>query len=871
MPQKRSNRLADWLVRLLPVDVREAHGEELRQVLNSADDERKRGAIPALRFWIRALADIAKVAPRQHAEALLQDLRYTARCLRRSPVFALSAIATITLGIGATLTVFIVVNAVLIRPLPFDNPSRIALIWAVTPEGARTWLSAPEIEDLRGEPRNLEDVAGLTDLRLALTGSGTPQELDAAAASASFFRLLGIEPHLGRLFDATDDLSGAARVVVLSHGLWTRRFGGAPDVLGRAITLDGQAYTVVGVLPRSFDLVPPSSVFPQHADVWVALRPHLVSRARDVRYLHAVARIRNGVTFEAARDELAAIGSALSRNFASAYGGRSWTFEIVPMQDDVVRGVRPALLVLVGTVSMVLVIAAVNVAALLLARADGRRREMVVRAALGASRGRLMRQLLTEGLVIAGTGGVAGLALAFTTPALGQLPALSSLPRFSDLSIDWRVGVCTAGVVILTALLFAVAPALELSGRTSVRANESLRSGARSRAAARVSRWLAAAEVALTASVLVLALLFARHLTTLLDVDPGFTPSDVVTARMSLPPKYATGASITQFVDQVEQNLRGVAGVELVAAVTQLPLSGAMLGSSFIADQSPADARVDVDLRGITPSYFDVMRMPLQRGRRFAAADANDGPPVAIVDEIAARQLWPGTDPIGRRIRWIRQPDVAIEIVGVVGAVSHRGIDQPARATIYRPHTQYPRSTMYLAVRTRQGYPLSEATLAGAVTSIDRNQPITGVATMDALVRRSFAAPGFGAALGSALALLALTLTAVGVYGVYAFTVAQRQREVGVRLAIGGTPARIERLILKDALQVAVIGLSAGLPAAIVAARWVRGFVPGAAATDPSTLATAAILAIAVALAACWIPARRASRVDPTVVLRAEP
>jgi putative ABC transport system permease protein len=871
MPQKSPNRLANWLVRLLPVDVREAHGEELRQVLGSGDHERKRGAIPALIFWCRALIDVLRVAPRQHAEALLQDLRYTARGLRRSPVFALSAIVTITLGIGATLTVFVVVNAVLIRPLPFADPAGIALIWAVTPEGSRTWLSAPEVEDLRGESRNLQDVAGLTDLRLALTGSGAPQELDAAAASASFFPLLGIEPHLGRLPAAEDDVAGAARVVVLSHGLWTRRFGSSPDVLGRAIALDGQAYTVIGVLPRSFDLVPPSSVFPQHADVWVALRPHLVSRARDVRYLHAVGRVRDGITFDALRAELSAIGSALSRNFGRAYGGRTWSFEAVPMEDDVVRGVRPALLVLLGTVAMVLLIAVVNVAALLLARADGRRREMAVRTALGASRGRLLRQLLTEGLVIAAIGGIAGLALALATPALSQLPALSSLPRFSDLSLDWRVGACTVIVVMLTAVLFAVAPALELSGRTSGRANESLRSAARSRAAARVSRWLAAAEVALTAAVLVLALLFARHLRSLLDVDPGFTPTSVVSARVSLPPAYATGASITQFFDRVEHNLRGVAGIESAAAITQLPLSGAMLGSSFAADQPGADARVDADLRGIMPMYFDVMRIPLQRGRGFTAADSAQGLAVAVVDEIAARQLWPGADPIGRRIRWIRQPDVAIEIVGVVAAVRHRGIDQPARATIYRPHTQYPRSTMYLVARTHDGYQLSQAALSAAVTSVDPNQPITEVTTMDALRTRSFAAPGFGAALGSALAMLALTLTAVGVYGVYAFTVGQRRRELGVRLAVGGTPARIERLILKDALQVAVIGLSAGLPTAIVAARWVRGFVPGAAATDPATLAAAAILAIAVALAACWIPARRASRVDPTVVLRAEP
>jgi putative ABC transport system permease protein len=869
--KRRTNRLTDWLVRLFPVDVREAHGEEMRQVLGSANNERKPGTRAALTFWAAALADVLKAAPRQHAEALIQDLRYTARYLCRAPIFALSAIATIALGIGATLAVFTVVSAVLIRPLPFDNPSRLALIWATNPEGSRTWLSVPEIDDVAERSRNLEAIAGLTDLRLALTGSGTPEELDAAAASASFFPLIGVEPHLGRLLAAGDDVDGAARVVVLSHGLWARRFGASAAVLDRAITLDGHAYTVVGVLPRSFGLIPPSSVFPQQADVWVALRPHLLSRARDVRYLHAVARLKQDVTFDAARDEIAAIGSTVARDFASSYGGRQWGFDLVRMQEDAVRGMRPALLVLLGTVSLVLLIASVNVAALLLARADGRRREMAVRGALGASRGRLMRQLLAEGFVLAGIGGIAGLTLAVVTPALARVPALSALPRFSELSIDWRVGVCAAGVVVLTAIVFALAPALELSDGAGARAGEALRSAGRSRAAASVSRWLAGAEVALTSAVLVLALLFAGHLAALLDIAPGFNSSNVVTARVSLPPKYSTAASVTQFVDRVQDRLRSEPGVESVALVTQLPLSGAMLGSAFVADRATdSEARVDVDLRGITPSYFDTMRIPLQRGRLFTAADTDHGRPVAIVDEIAARQLWPGRDPIGQRIRWIRQPDVAIEIVGVAGSVRHRGIDQPACATVYRPHTQYARSTMYLVVRTHEGQSVSAATLSSAVISIDPNQPITDVATMEELRRRSFAAPGFGAALGSALALLALTLTAVGVYGVYAFAVGQRRREVGVRLAVGGTPSDIERLILTDGLKVAGIGLCAGLPGAVLAARWIRGFVPGAAASDAATLVAAALVTLVVALAACWIPARRASRVDPTVVLRAE-
>jgi putative ABC transport system permease protein len=608
MAKNIRHRLSSWLVRMLPLDMREAHGVDMRQTLADGDRDRPRGFRSAVAFWLNAFVETARVAPRLHADALAQDVRYAWRGFRRSPAFAIAAVMTIALGTGATLAVFIVVNGVLLRPLAFTNPAQLALVWAVDSTGSRTWMSPPELDDLSTRATNLDAIAGLTDLKLALTGNGSPEELDVVAASATLFPLLGVSPHIGRLFEATDDLETAARTVVLSHALWVRRFGGAHDVLGRSIVLDGRSYLVIGVLPRSFGLMPLSSVFPQHADAWLALQPHLVSRARDVRYLHLVGRVRADVPFGAAREEIASIGRAVSHEFADAYRGRRWSFDAVRLQDDIVSGVRPALLVLMGTVAMVLSIGCVNVAALLIARGTGRRREMAVRVALGASRGRLVRQLLTEAFLLAAAGGGIGLLLAAAAPQVARTPAIGSLPRFADLSIDLRVLVVAIGVAAVSAVVFALAPSLELSNAVPSRRGGSVR----------ISRLLAGAEIALAAAVLVLALLFARSLATLIDIDPGFDTSRAVTARVSLPPKYSTASAIAGFFDEALLRLARLPGVDSTAAITQLPLSGSSLGSSFTAEGSAQESsRIDVDLRGVTPGYFTTMGIPVLRGRGF--------------------------------------------------------------------------------------------------------------------------------------------------------------------------------------------------------------------------------------------------------------
>jgi putative ABC transport system permease protein len=866
------NRPGRWLLRLLPSAMREEHGAEMQQVLRLQRASVPPGRQQAMRFWLAALADVLRVAPRQHAEALAQDVRYGARSLRRAPGFTLAALITIALGTGATSAVFAVVNAVLLRPLPYHESERLALVWAGNPEGARTWLSAPELDAIERRATTIAAVSGLTDLHLNLTGEGAAEELSVVGASASLLSTLGVHPQIGRFFEPADDRMGAANVVVLSHGLWVRRFGGSPGVLGRRIVLDGRSYTIVAVLPSSFGILPPSSVFPSRVDAWVPLQTHLGARGPTLRNLHAIARLRPDASFAAAEHELASIGAALSREYATDYRGRAWSLNLVRMQDDLVRGVRPALLVLLGTVAFVLLIACANVAALLLARGESRRREMAIRSALGASRARVVRQLLTEGLVLALAGGAAGLALAALAPPLTSVQALAPLPRFSEVSIDWRVLLFALGLALVTALLFTVAPALELSSRGAARAQEVLRAASRSRKAVRTGRLLAGLEIALASMVLVVALLLARGFARMLDADPGFSAAHVMTMRVSLSARYANAADVTRYFDNAIERMRQAGEVESAAAITQLPLSGASLGSTFTAgpDASGVPVRADADLRGVTADYFEAMRIGLIEGRAFTPADNATSPAVAVIDESMARRLWKDRSAVGQRIRWFRQPDRDIEIVGVVKSVSHRGVGQPPRETVYRPHAQYPRWNMFLVARTTGDPARAARALAGAVQAIDPDQPVADVMTMERLMERSLAQPGFGAALGAALGVLALGLTAVGVCGLLAFAMSQRRREMGIRIALGASRHEIVRLVMMEGALLVVCGLGAGLAGALGLARVTSAWLQGAAAPDTATFAVAAAIVAAAALAACWIPARRAARLEPVSVLRAE-
>ena len=615
---KRRHPALKWLVRMFPSDVREEHGEEIAQVLDDQRRDSSVGLRPAVTFWASAFADTLRTAPRQHVEQMAGDVRYAVRGLLGAPAFAGAAILTIALGIGATTAVFTVVDAVLVRPLPYADPSRVALVWATMPDGVRTWLSAPELDDIARDGRSFHSVAGLIDLRFAFTGAGEPEELQLVAASAAAFSVFGVRPAIGRVFEPADDREHGPEVVLLSHAFWQRRFGGLPTVLGRAITLDGRPYTVIGVLPASFAVVPPTSVFPSRVDAWVPLQPHLPSRARDVRFLHAVARLDSGVTYANANHDLNALAAAIAREHGDAYRAGPVGFRAVAMHDDVLSGVRPALLTLSAVVALVLVIVCANIAALLLSRADSRRREMAIRVALGASRARIVRQLITEGIVLAMAGAAAGLAVAGLTPALTALPVLSDLPRFGEVGVNWRVLGFAMTTAIGAAVGFGLAPALYLARSSTPRRQEALRTAGRATSAVRAGRVLAMSEIALACVVLVVALLLARTFVELLDRDLGFSPEGIVTMRVSLPPAYRR-EQVAPFFDAVLDGARRVPGVRSASAVTQLPLSGTLLGSAVYVDGASEASRVPVDLRGMTPDYLRALGIPLLAGRTFAA------------------------------------------------------------------------------------------------------------------------------------------------------------------------------------------------------------------------------------------------------------
>ena len=858
-----------WLLRLLPFETREAHGREMEQVLRASLSDVPPRSGARLRFWTYSFLDILRVAPGQHLEAIMRDVRYAIRTFLRTPAFSLAAILTMAIGIGATTGVFAVVNAVLLRPLPYDDPAKVMLLWTKMPDGSRTWLSPPELDDIRQSVPALSSVAGLTDMKLGLTGSGAPEELAVVGVSSSLFPMLGVVMQQGRPFAAADDLEKAPLTVILSDGLWQRRFGGRSDVIGSSIRLDGRSYTVVGVAPRSFGVLPPSSVFPSRVDAWVALQPHLPARGRDVRYLHAIGRLSNGATQAELDGQLASLGARLSST-SPEYKSRRISFDAVRMDRDVVRSIRPALLVLFATVALVLLIAASNVAALLLARAVSRQREIAVRAALGASSARIARQLLTEGVVLSVIGGIGGLALALMAPAIGRMPPLSSLPRFDQVAVDWRVAAFAFGLSALSGVLVMLAPLRELTKRKGTLGPEVLRLTGRPQGVIRASRALLVAQIAVTASVLVISLTLARGFATLLGGDPGFASDGVLTMRITLPPKYRSGVEVNRFYDSALERIENIPGVRSAAAITQLPLSGSMLGSRFTLAPDPQAAAIDADLRGITPRYFEAMRMRMVEGRAFTAADNSRGGAVAIVDETFARRVWPGESAVGKRIYWMRMPDVPLEIVGVVSAVRHRGLEAPARETVYRPHLEYPRFTMSLVIHTDGDAALLSQPVLAAMHEVDADQPVADVMTMDALVRRSLAQPGFATGLAAALAFIGLVLTVVGTYGLSSYSVAERRREIGIRLALGADPSRVVRMVLRDGLGYALAGLAIGLPLAFLAARAVASRLTGVGPADPFLLVIVAASLVITISAACWLPARRAARVSPSEPLRAD-
>jgi predicted permease len=798
----------------------------------------------------------------------MADLRFAVRTLLRTPAFTLTALATLALGIGANAAIFSIVHGVLLRELPYPEAARLVQVHIANPQRgiSDASLSLIDVEDWRARARHVERVAGHFESRMTLTGRGEPTEILHAFVTDGFFEALGVHARLGRALQEHDHRQ-AARVAVLSEGTWRSRFGGDPDVIGAAITLDHQPFTIVGVMPLDFRF--PSSDVAVWVPVTLLTPDDIGPRVRDNRLLSGLARVRAGSSHREAEAELTSIAATLAREFPDTNEG--WdTVRVVGLQDAMVGDVRAALLVVLGVVGFVLLIACANLAHLLLARATSRSREFAVRHALGASRGRLVRQLLVESLVLAAAGGALGIAFsAWAVDVVLHLGA-DTLPRLDDVRLDWAVVGYTSGVTLLAGLLFGIVPALRATreeGHASLRSGRGWVGSDRPRLRAT----LVVAEVSLAVVLVIGAGLMARSFLALRSVDPGFDPDRVlaVSLRISLPPGSADEqiaflhARKLAFIDRV----RALPAVTAVGSIQRLPLRGAGEPWEFSRPDGTDPRPVRVDARFVNPEYFAAMGIPLLAGRVFAEQPTPGDSVQVVLSAAAARRFWPGEDPVGKYLRFGQSP---VEVTGVAGDVRQRGLAAEPEPAVYVSQYQAPRVAVNLVVRS-SGEPARLApAVQAAIREVDPGQPITGVATLGEVVGDSIAQERFFSALFVAFGGIALLLAAVGVYGVLAYDVEQRTREFGVRMALGARAADVLRLVIGSSLALVLAGVALGIGTALIVTRVLASLLYGVGATDPLTFAGVATLLVVVACLAAYVPARRATRVDPMVALRAE-
>jgi putative ABC transport system permease protein len=802
-----------------------------------------------------------------------QDIRYAIRRLIKSPGFTLIALLTLALGIGANTAIFSVVNAVLLQPLPYKDPQQIVGIFHLS-EGHRSTMSGPNFTDVRKAATTLQDAAAYTRTRTILTGRGEPVRLDGANISAPLFDLLGVQAALGRTFRADENQPGKSHVAILGHDLWQQRFGADPGVVGQQITLDGVSYEVVGVMPEKFS-------FPAGRAIWTPLEytDDFTVKQRGAWYLTAVGRTRAGVTPEQARAEIETIGRQLARQYPDMNEGVGIT--AVPLQEAMVGDLKTAFWVLLGAVGFVLLIACVNVANLLLARAAARESEIAVRTALGANRARLVRQLMTESLMLGLGGGALGLLLAvWGVEALLALEP-QGIPRLNEVTVDPMVIAFTFGLSVVTGLLFGVVPALQ-STRAAIASSlkEAGRGALTSRGGARMRTTLVVVEVALAVTLLAGAGLLIRSFSRLASVDPGFQVKPALTFELSLPDaRYEKQEAQIAFFDQLVPQLEALPGVRSVGSVISLPLSGSSLVLTFaVAGRPPVppSQQPAMQVRIATAGYFDTIGIPLVKGRLFTSDDRLNTPQVALITEAAARQYFPNEDPIGKKIvlGWGRDDSkrrAGGEVVGIIGDVKDSGLDEPNPPQIYLAYAQWPVQSMSLVLATSVPPDSIAEAARHTVYSLDGNLPVGNVRTLEQLVSRSISQPRFYMTLLAVFAFVALSLAAIGIFGVLSYAVTQRTREIGIRMALGAHQGTVVRLIVRDAMVMAIAGVALGLVAALALTQGiVSKLLFQTSAHDPGTFVAVSIVLSLVALLAAYVPARRATRVDPIVALRAE-
>lgn len=844
------------------------------------DDNIRAGMTPdaARRHALVCLGGVAQARERQRERRLLpgldafqQDCGYALRGLRRQPGFTLTALLTLAGGVGATSAIFSAVNAVLLRPLPFAEPDRLVMVYGVAGRGdRRDVVSYPTFVDWRDQSRAFASLAAFANRRLTITAGGQAELVQGKLITPSFFGVLGAQPALGRAFRSDEDDPARARVVILSDGFWKRRFGGAADVLGSTIRINDSTFTVVGVMPPDFHLDP--------ADREQLYAPLPIDANRGHGFLHGIGRLRAGVTPRQAQADLDAIAAQLARVYprTSALRGSA----VVPLVDALAGPSRPALLILLATVTLVLLIACTNVASLLLARGAARQREMAVRAALGAGRGRLARQLLTESVVLALAGGAAGLLL---SKWLAQLLVMAigtavDVPRLDATHIDGPVLIFTLIVALATGVLFGVMPALSAASPDLA---EGLRGAARTATGAhgpRLRRALVVVETALALVLLSGAGVMTRTLLTLRSAEPGFDTRRMLTLDLWLPPtRFAKLPDRAALFEAAVARVRALPGVRSAAFVANLPLGGGADSEGFriVRDIDPNPHRqYSSDFNIVTPGYFQMMGIPVRAGRGFLDSDGPASPGVAIVNETAARRFFPDQTAVGRQIELPadRGATAPLTIVGVVADVRHAGLGEAARSEIFVDSLQSDLawSSVALAVRTEADPSLLADSVKSALRELDPNVPVSRVDTMDAIIARSMAAPRLYSLLFAAFATAAVGLAAVGVFGLVSFSAAQRSQEMGIRVALGATRGQIMRLVVRQGVGLTAVGAPIGIAAGLAATRTLTALMTSVAPNDPATFAIVTAVLLSAAGLASYLPARRAARLDPLPALRSE-
>jgi putative ABC transport system permease protein len=809
---------------------------------------------------------------------LWQDLRYAVRVLFKSKALTAVALVTLALGIGVNSAIFSVVNAIVLRPLPYPESERLMVIWGNLHKSGleKTEISALEFRDFQQQCQAFEQIAAYSSQGLNLTGVDQPERLRGAAISWNLFSTLGVQPRAGRAFTAEEDRFGNDNRVILSHSLWQRRFGGDSGVLNRTIQLDGRTVSIVGVMPADFH-------FPdKDTEAWIplAFSPDLLEENnRGSHFLNVVARLKPGVTPVQAQADLNTVTERLTREHTSTYR-IGFSTNILTLHEELVGNLRRAMLVLLGAVGLVLLIACANVAHLRLASATSRYREFAIRAALGAKRSRIVRQFLTESVLLSFVGGAAGFLLAIWVVRALVVLMPKDTPRLEEIKLDYRVVLFTLGTSLLTGIIFGLAPALQ-AAKTNLNdvLKEAGRGGSDTGKRLRLRNLLVVSEFALSLVLLISAGLMVKSLLRLQDVKPGFDSTNLLTMRLALPStKYENFNQSRMFFEQLLDRLEARADVQSVGGINLLPFGGSGGDRSFSIEDQPTSsgqARPDEQVRFITPGYFHTMSIPLLQGRDFTRHDLPDTPPVAIVNNACARKFWPNGNAIGKRISFSARNPKWYEIVGVTGNVKHRGLDIADSPEIYIPAFQPLFADgnvppLYVALRTVNDPSQVANAMRTEVAAIDPDQPVSSLMTMDQRISDSIAPRRFNMFILGLFAALALILAAIGIYGIMAFTVIQRTHEIGLRMALGASTGDVVKLILRSGLKLALIGIALGLLASFAAARVLSSLLFEVSATDPAIFVIDALLLAVAALLASYIPARRAMKVDPLIALRYE-